>query len=303
MFRGRGAAGRRDSRPEATSERGNSPLALLGVLGLVFGIVLLVVLVEPDSLFAGGDGSERGTAPEVRNGFPEPGFDPASLLENNPVTTRSLRLSGTNCELPELTDSAERMASYYERGVRCLDQAWSGVLDGAGMERRTPEVTSDPEASGCREAHGDTRPTAFYCDGTIHLPRKWVLSDIGLEEGSHLMLLAHEYGHHVQRLSGIMRASAVRADELERSSPDSLRVTRRLELQADCFSGMFVARAVDDGVLDRGTAERLVGSPGSAKLADSHGSPANQRRWKEAGFRERSTAACATWTAPEDAVR
>ncbi|WP_245560447.1 neutral zinc metallopeptidase [Actinopolyspora halophila] len=302
MFRGRGVA-ERDSRAEDTSERGNSPLALLGVLGLVFGIVLLVALSEPDSLFAGGDDSEPDSAPEVRNGHPDPGFEPVSLLENNPVTTRSLRLSATNCELPELTDSAERMSDYYERGVRCLDQAWSGVLDGAGMERGTPEISSDSRTSVCGETRGETRPTAFYCEGTIHLPRQWVLSDLGLDEGSHLLMLAHEYGHHVQRLSGIMRASAERADDSEQSSSDSLRVTRRLELQAECFAGMFVARAVDDGVLDRGRAVSLVETPGSTKLADSHGSPANQRRWKQAGFRERNTAACATWRAPNDAVR
>ncbi|WP_165633614.1 neutral zinc metallopeptidase [Actinopolyspora sp. BKK1] len=124
-----------------------------------------------------------------------------------------------------------------------------------------------------------------------------------MNEESHLVLLAHEYGHHVQRLSGILRASAERADESAESSPASLRVTRRKELQAECFAGMFVARAVEDGLLDRRRGVRLVETPGSAKMADTHGSPANQRRWRKAGFREGSTSACATWTASNDAVR
>ncbi|WP_245695783.1 neutral zinc metallopeptidase [Actinopolyspora saharensis] len=177
------------------------------------------------------------------------------------------------------------------------------MLDDAGMEHGIPEISLGSRAGECATEYEEVRPTAFHCEGTIHMPRQWVLSDLGVNEESHLVLLAHEYGHHVQRLSGVLRASAERADESAESFPESLRGTRRKELQAECFAGMFVARAVEDGLLDRRRAVRLVETPGSAKMADTHGSPANQRRWRKAGFREGSTSACATWTAPNDAVR
>ncbi|PRW62458.1 neutral zinc metallopeptidase [Actinopolyspora mortivallis] len=285
-------------------EQRNSPWAILGVLGLVFGVVLVTALAKPEGLFPDEPPERSSTAaPRARDGAPQR-IEPAGKLEHNPVTDRSLRLAEVECELPELTETRERMLDYYRRAVECLDRAWSDVLTGAGVQRRTPRVSLDSQAPDCRERSEERgRPTAFYCSGTIHLPRQWVLADLGTREESHLMLLAHEYGHHVQHLSEIMRASAVRRGGAPGDDPKTLRLVRRLELQAECFAGMFMARLAETPAGDAAVVERLVTAPGSTKMTNTHGSPDNQRRWREAGYRRGNTGACDTWSAPESAVR
>ncbi|SDO91732.1 hypothetical protein SAMN04487905_101120 [Actinopolyspora xinjiangensis] len=283
---------------------GNSPWAILGVLGVVFLVVLLAVVAEPGKLLAGGDdGSEATAVPEMHDGLPEPGFEPTALLEHNPLNSENASLGGADCELPGLAESADRMRDYYEAGVRCLDDLWRPVVVRADMKWAPPEVSLSARADSCRDSEERTRPTAFYCDGTIHLPREWVLSDLGTQEPAHLMLLAHEYGHHVQQRAGMLRASTVRQDEYETRSPEWLRISRRLELQADCYSGMFMAAAAEGGTLRDRVARRYASATGSTELADTHGSPRNQRDWKLTGFRERNAAACDTWSAPAEQVR
>ncbi|WP_245694323.1 neutral zinc metallopeptidase [Actinopolyspora mzabensis] len=283
---------------------GNSPLAIFGVLGVVFLIVLVAVVAEPGKLLAGGGADSETTAvPEMRDGVPQPGFDPVALLERNPLNSKNASLEPADCRLPELAESEAGMRSYYEAAVRCLNTLWRPVVVGADLSWAPPEVSLRSRTSDCSETEGSSRPTAFYCDGTIHMPRQWVLSDIGAREPAHLILLAHEYGHHVQQRAGMLRASTVRQQESEVRSPEWLRISRRLELQADCYSGMFMAAAAEGGTLRDRVAERFVSATGSAELGDTHGSPENQRDWKLTGFRERTTAACDTWNVPAERVR
>ncbi|GAB3548786.1 neutral zinc metallopeptidase [Actinopolyspora lacussalsi] len=289
---------------EDDRQPGNSPLAIFGVLGVVFLIVLLAVVAEPGKLLAGGgEDSETTEVPEMRDGVPQPGFEPVALLEDNPLNSENASLEPADCRLPELAESETRMRPYYDAAVRCLNTLWRPVVVRADLSWAPPEVSLRSRTSDCSETEGTSRPTAFYCDGTIHMPRQWVLSDIGTREPAHLILLAHEYGHHVQQRAGILRASTVRQEGVEVRSPEWFRISRRLELQADCYSGMFMAAASEGGVLRERVAERFVSAAGSTQLGDTHGSPGNQRDWKLTGFRERTTAACDTWNVSAERVR
>ena len=69
-------------------------------------------------------------------------------------------------------------------------------------------------------------------------------SQLGAEGGplAEAYILAHEYGHHVQNLTGVLRSAN------RDTGPQGGQV--RVELQADCYAGLWVGRAVDTGFIE-----------------------------------------------------
>ena len=122
-------------------------------------------------------------------------------------------------------------------------------------------------------------------------------------------VLAHEYGHHIQNMLGTM--GRVRTQQ----GPESDAV--RLELQADCYAGMWTRDASDgDGILldlDQGDIDEAIDSAKtvgddriqqkSGQRVDpegwTHGSSEQRMRWFMVGFEEGSLEACDTFAATE----
>lgn len=120
-----------------------------------------------------------------------------------------------------------------------LDQFWQERLDGY----RDPQliIVDGATPSGCGTASNATGP--FYCppDETVYVdPTFFALLreqyDTTAGPLAQLYVLAHEYGHHVQYLTGVMDQHPNNG-----TGPDSNGV--RTELQADCFAGAWVAAA------------------------------------------------------------
>ena len=87
-----------------------------------------------------------------------------------------------------------------------------------------------------------TSSPASYCAGTIFWP---VTSDDGSEAYTfarlgYLALAAHEFGHHLQATTGMLPEYATRYGQANRQGRYEL--SRRLELQAECFEGVFLGR-------------------------------------------------------------
>jgi predicted metalloprotease len=109
--------------------------------------------------------------------------------------------------------------------------------------------------------------------------------------------LAHEWGHHIQHLLGVVDAKGT----IDSLSPDTQPLTsREVELQADCYAGLFSRYARDTGWLsDHDLAEAMavrervgdfeVSNPGH------HGTPEQRREWFLRGFIHYSMRACETW--------
>lgn len=125
-------------------------------------------------------------------------------------------------------------------------------------------------------------------------------------------IIAHEAGHHVQNLLGIL-PRVTRAQQAVSSKADANALQVKVELQADCFSGIWVNRelkkrpdflqpgdidaalqtasAIGDDTLQRETTGRVV--PDSF----THGTSAERKRWFLNGFRKGTLAACNTFGA------
>src|SRR5262245_14803049 len=147
------------------------------------------------------------------------------------------------------TPEEERMVDFVDTVTNDAQEAWLRML-GNRYQRTTVVLFRDATQSGCGFAQSATGP--FYCPGD----RK-VYLDLGFFEEldrkfgapgdfAQAYVIAHELGHHVQNLLGLNERAA--ADR--RSGADSASVA--LELQADCFAGVWGQTASRGGQLTAG---------------------------------------------------
>ena len=147
-----------------------------------------------------------------------------------------------------------------------LDDYWAKTLPELGVSYTSTEIVLFDGAtqSGCGAASSAMGP--FYCptDRTIYMDVAFyqeLRTEFGASGGplAQMYVVAHEWGHHIQNISGIMDGLNLRA-----SGPASDSV--RLELQADCFAGSWV-KAASSTTDAQGTA--LLKPPTRAEVADA----------------------------------
>jgi uncharacterized protein len=226
-------------------ERRNSPIVLVAVLVIVLVGVLLVAVVGKvaskglTTVVTGTALAVGEDTPRVRTRSEQP--TNAEIAANQLLVPGSV-LPAVDCVLPGFGTVAAELRAFYLAGVRCLDEAWRPTLRAAGLPFAAPNLdVSDRPTGRCGFSPPEDEATAFYCsrDSTIYMPRGRLLRDAGSEPGHHLAVLAHEYGHHVQSLSGILDDAGSLESGVDEE--DSLEVSRRTELQANCFAGLFLA--------------------------------------------------------------
>ncbi|GAA3133409.1 hypothetical protein GCM10010466_24990 [Planomonospora alba] len=218
---------------------------------------------------------------------------------------RTGRLAAVECSEPPITDGGiPRAREYLTAAVACLNRSWSAHLARAGLRFRAPRVRfyDEPVARVCgqRWPHAD----AFYCteQGTLVFP----LTGPWIEDRTDLYPFkqaAHEYGHHLQSLTGIRAAYERRAARARGALLTELK--RRYELQADCLAGVFLGSvrhslprtgrdwaALSEAIRRSGDdeADRLHGTV-------THGDGADRLRWFTRGYGALSPSACDTWSA------
>ncbi|MFS0734250.1 neutral zinc metallopeptidase [Microbacterium sp. 1P10UB] len=194
-----------------------------------------------------------------------------------------------------------------------IDQFWAATVEGY----RKPQliIVDGSTSTQCGTASNATGP--FYCppEETVYVdPTFFALLrerfDATAGPLAQLYVLAHEYGHHVQNITGLMERYPNNG-----TGPDSNGV--RTELQADCFAGAWVAAAGDqldeDGTpyLQQPTQQQIADAlNAAASVGDdhiqqesgqgvnpeswTHGSSEQRQRWFEAG-REGGVGACDTF--------
>lgn len=283
----------------------NSPLVLVAVM--------LIVVVGALSIALVGRAATRGlttvvTGAPLAVGEPAPAAPrrvPASVADigDNPLITAKATVPEVTCELPELNTAPGGLEAYYRAGIGCLERLWQPVLTTSALPFSRPGLNLDdrPRAR-CGFAPTEEEATAFYCarDRTIYMPQTRLARDAGDISAYHLAVLAHEYGHHVQALSGTL-------DDGAKVSPGTpagdAELSRRTELQANCLAGVFFAAVGGRGSVDDELARASVRSFADTTGAETHGSSDSQARWAQAGFDARSPSACDTWTAASADVR
>jgi uncharacterized protein len=199
-----------------------------------------------------------------------------------------------------------------------VQRTWAKVLpEAAGSPYRDAKLVLfwDEVRSGCGAAAAEMGP--FYCpaDQRVYLDLGFYRELSGKfgapGDFAQAYVIAHEVGHHVQNLLGI----AERAQRAQRRQPGSRNaISVRVELQADCYAGVWGHSAAQRKILDPGDVEEglraaaAVGDDHLQKMAGgrvspesfTHGWAADRVRWFRRGLESGSPGACDTFAASAD---
>lgn len=285
----------------------NNPVLLAGVFVLVVAFVLGIGQLSRPRVVTGHAmaASRQATTPPAEPSTP---IRPRAVfrLADHPLLVKPGSLTQVTCSLPQFGTSDGQLAAYYAAGVECLDTAWGPLLKAANLPFDKPELDASPvlKDGPCGEAPESDHAVAYYCgrNRTIYMPTARLRDNGGGDApATHLATLSHEYGHHVQALSGLLRAADLKITDAGEKTPAGLEMSRRIELQANCFAGMFLSSAAGRGSLTAGLARQ---AQEDFKFAieekpenNAHGSAENQAQWAAAGFKANSTDACNTFSA------
>jgi predicted metalloprotease len=191
-----------------------------------------------------------------------------------------------------------------------VQKFWATKLD--GYEHAKVVLYTDTTATGC--GFGSEAQGPFYCprDEKAYLDLSFFreLHDRFGAPGdfAQAYVIAHELGHHVQRLTGVTEKME-RAPQAAQRGEGHLSV--RTELQADCYAGVWAHSAQQRGLLDPGDVDdalRAAASVGDDKLQKkasgtvqpetwTHGSAEERTRWFKRGFTTGDPKACDTFSA------
>ena len=234
------------------------------------------------------------------------GVDVTPLLQGQAPMTQSAPR--------ELTAEEERAAEFSSRVLATTEQVWGQVFPAQLGRDYTPPVLvlySGVTQSPCGSASGATGP--FYCpaDRKAYLDTEF-FATLSQRLGARgdfaaAYVIAHEVAHHVQNELGILGQVHQRRQAVGETQANALTV--RLELQADCLSGVW-ARAVD-GLLEPGDIEealnaaRMIGDDLLQKRAGrvpqphtfTHGTSAQRARWFALGYETGDIRQCDTFGA------
>src|ERR671918_53849 len=155
-------------------------------------------------------------------------------------------------------DPDDRMGQFVDAVLDDVQVTWSNMFRRAGLDYQSTSVVlfDGQTSSGCGAASSSTGP--FYCpaDRRIYLDTDFfrVLEQRFGAPGdfAQAYVIAHEVGHHVQNLLGT--EAAVRR-EMRENRDIANQLSVRLELQADCFAGVWGRAAQSQGILQPGDIE------------------------------------------------
>ena len=285
---------------------------LVGALLLCFApIGMFWAAASHDSPSDYDDGNTYGNTPSAA---PAPG-GPRPVLEtaNNPIVKLAVPLPHIRCDLPAWQSTPEAAERYFQAALPCLERVWKPIIERAGLPYRSPGLafpTGRYWNSPCGTVGPGDKAAAFYCSGnnTLYMPFEGLgIKQVGDNHAAYLTSFAHEYGHHVQNTSGIMEAWLREAYQSGGTDTDAgLELSRRSELQANCFAGMFLSAVSGPGSVNAADAtagidDRFARGDAEGQRRD-HGSPDHYGEWTARGYERNNTTSCNTWSAPPSDV-
>ncbi len=253
------------------------------------------------------------------------GIDPRLLIGGAEILTGGGGGSGYQQQAPSSPGKSgapsDEMGKFVSRILGSSDVQWKQIFEAAGQRYKSPTLvmfSGATRADACGMAQSAMGP--FYCpaDQKIYLDTSF-FRDIerrfkGCDAGSRgcqfaqAYVIAHEVGHHVQQQLGILTKSHQQQKAV--SKPEANRIQVRIELQADCFAGIWAAKSdqqwkfIEPGDVE--AAMRTAAAIGDDRLQKqaqgyaipdsfTHGTSEQRQRWFQTGLKAGTVAACNTF--------
>ncbi len=258
---------------------------LVGIGWLVFGINPLQML----SMLTGGSGSVTQ----------EDSYQPSS-----PRSTQTSQNGG-------FEDAGKQFVS---KVLGSTEDVWTEIFAAGGKTYKpTPLVLfSGATGSACGTASSATGP--FYCpvDGKVYIDLAFYreLRDRFGAPGdfAQAYVIAHEVGHHIQDLVGVLPEFNRQRQQMSKAEANEMSV--RVELQADCYAGIWANRTDKQGMLDPGdidealNAATQIGDDAIQKRSQgyvvpdsfTHGTSAQRSAWFNRGYKTGRMDQCDTFS-------
>ncbi len=233
------------------------------------------------------------------------GVDPGAVLDG-----------GTNTGVgpaPPLTQEEQELGQFVSVVLADTEDTWNALFAEEGLDYREPTLVlfTDAVESDCGVADSSIGP--FYCpiDENIYIDLSFY-RDLKNRFGApgdfaQAYVIAHEVGHHVQNQLGTMED--VQAAQERSSQVEANRLSVMLELQADCFSGVWAHNADRTrNILEQGDVEEALNaasSIGDDRLTQgraspdsfTHGTSEQRVSWFKTGLESGNIESCNTFEA------
>ena len=261
----------------------------------MFGIDLLQVLNQGGAPVPGSGTNTEMTLPDART----------EATDSSGIPTPSNKTADA---------SSDAGKEFVARVLGSTSRIWDQIFTQMGQTYQKPKLVlfSGFVQSACGMAQSAMGP--FYCPGdqkvyidlSFYQDMKTKLGAPG--DFAQAYVIAHEVGHHVQNLLGI--ASKVTAKRMRVSEEEGNALSVRMELQADCFAGIWAqeanasAKILEEGDIEEGlNAAAAIGDDRLQKRSQgyvvpesfTHGTSAQRVNWFRRGFEAQSLRDCDTF--------
>jgi len=279
----------------------------IGIIGILIILGLMWFFgIDPTVLMqGGGPGGDQGNFPDIHLPQSQPGPDTSD--------TPGPGTQGPPLEHPK-TSSEDDLRQFVGVVLADTEDVWHDIFRQYGQKYSDPKLVlfSGATRSACGTGMAAMGP--FYCpnDEKVYIDLDFYdeLKSRFKVQGdfAEAYVLAHEVGHHVQKLLGIMDQVEAARQRMSQTDGNALQV--RVELQADCFAGIFANHAqeskniIEPGDIDEAlNAASAIGDDKIQKQtqgyvvpdAFTHGSSAQRQRWFKRGYESGKLESCDTF--------
>jgi predicted metalloprotease len=251
--------------------------------------------------------------------WPQTYADATKMLQSNPLYALNVPVP-VRCDLTPI-DASKLSDAQLEQHLNvltaCLQRVWDPTLNSIGYRLPRPTVTvyGGTIDTPCGESESEN---AFYCSGNQQVYFANDLFDVlpsSIRSAPYMSeaILAHEMGHAIQFRTGILISSSAWQQRYEdqKNTTAALMESRRTELQADCFAGVFFQATETSIGLTQTDADNLstlfysLGDDvltGNPNYVGNHGHGQSRVNWFFQGGGQSSLKECATWLAADSSV-
>ena len=243
------------------------------------------------------------------------------VLGVNPLTILGM-LSGGGAPVVQQQTPAQgppandTMGQFVSTVLADTEDVWGNIFKQGGAVYKDPKLVLFRGAVGTACGTGQAAMGPFYCPGDhkVYIDLSFydqLKNQLGAPgDFAQAYVIAHEVGHHVQNLLGISGQVDQMRSRVSKTEYNKLSV--KLELQADCFAGVWAHHADNQRkILEQGDVEEAMNA--AAKIGDdalqkaqtgqvvpdsfTHGTSAQRQRWFKTGLQTGSMQSCDTFTA------